>query len=103
MYKINKIKNYKDFATMLEKHTGCSIKIKLMRGKDHIHYQLNDKYGISLGVLCMDDGQPSFAPFVTLETAEDNQYINLKHVPQFDDFAHVLGVFKEIFVETCLE
>lgn len=90
MYKINKIKNYKEFAQLLEEKTGCSIVIQLMNSNNHIHYQLNDKYGMSLGVLCIDDGNPSFAPFATHDTAENYQYINLKYIPQFDDFARLL-------------
>ena len=99
MFEINTIKNYKQFADILEKKTDCSIKINIVDkcGK-HIHYQLNDKYGMSLGVLCIDNGDVSFAPFVTHETAQNDQYINMRYMVQFDDFIKILGIFKEMFV-----
>ena len=98
MYKIEKVNNYKDFARMLEQKTGCSVKIKLMCRTDHIHYQLNDKYDMSLGVLCIDNGVASFAPFTTHETAKNEQYINVEYMPQFEDFVKLLGVFQKLFV-----
>lgn len=101
MYKIYKAKNYKAFAALLEKETGCTVKIELMNSKaDHVHYQLNDKYDMTLGVLCVNDGDVSFAPFETLESASDNQYINVGYMVQFDDFAKLLNVFAKLFVST---
>mgnify|MGYP000875596540 FL=1 len=94
---IIKVKNYKVFAENLKKKTGCNIIIKIMDDKDHYHFQL-DKDGISLGVLCLDKGEASFAPFVTLNTAENDQYINVKYMPMLDDFISVLKVFDELFV-----
>ena len=67
-------------------------------GKDHTHYQLN-KMGISLGVLCIDKGEASFAPFVTHNTAIDDQYINAENLPLFDDFVELLLTFKDMFVD----
>ena len=61
---IIKVKNYKSFAETLRKKTGCEVNIKIMEGKDHYHFQL-DKDGVSLGVLCLNQGEASFAPFVT--------------------------------------
>lgn len=101
MYKINTVKNYKAFAALLEKETGCTVKIKLMDNKaDHVHYQLNDKYDMTLGVLCVDNGDVSFAPFETHESVSNNQYINVQHMVQFDDFAKLIGVFAKLFVST---
>lgn len=94
---IYKVKNYKMFAKQLESKTGCNVEIKLM-GKDHTHYQLN-KMGISLGVLCIDEGEASFAPFVTHNTARDDQYINAENLPLFDDFVELLLTFKDMFVD----
>lgn len=94
---IIKIKNYKVFAETLKKRTKCNVTIRIMKGKEHYHFQL-DKDGISLGVLCLDDGDVSFAPFVTLDTAENDQYINVKYMPMLDDFISVLKVFDELFV-----
>lgn len=73
-----------------------------MNKKDHFHFQLN-KDGISLGVLCLDQGEASYAPFVTLETAQDNQYINVQYMPMLEDFISVLKVFDELFVCECEE
>lgn len=93
---IIKVKNYRAFTETLKKKTGCEINIKLM-GTDHIHYQLL-KDGISLGILCIDKGEASFAPFVNFDTVNDNQYINVQYMPMFDDFIAVLNVFSELFV-----
>lgn len=101
MYKINTIKSYKAFAELLEKETGCTVKIRLMDNKaNHVHYQLNDRYDMTLGVLCIDDGDASFAPFETLDSASDNQYINVQHMVQFDDFVKLLNAFAKLFVST---
>lgn len=100
MYELNKVKNYKQFAELLEEKTGCSIKIQLMeKDGSHVHYQLNDKYDMSLGVLCVNEGDASFAPFETLDSARNDQYINFTHLPQADDMIKVIGVLKTIFVE----
>lgn len=93
---IMKVKNYKAFAETLKKKTGCEVNIKLMSA-DHTHYQLS-KDGISLGVLCIDKGEASFAPFVNHETVNDEQYINVQYMPMLDDFIGVLKVFSELFV-----
>lgn len=94
---IFKVKDYKRFADHLEEKTGCEVAIRLL-GKNHTHYQL-DKRGLSLGVLCVDNGELSFAPFVTHETAQNDQYINAKYIPLFDDFIELLGTLREMFVE----
>lgn len=93
---VMKVKNYKAFAETLKRKTGCDVKIKIM-GQNHEHYQLT-KDGISLGVLCIDKGTASFAPFVDHETAQNDQYINVKYMPMLDDFIAVLKVFGELFV-----
>ena len=93
---IMKVKNYKVFAETLKKKTGCEVNIKLI-DTDHTHYQLS-KDGISLGVICVDKCEASFAPFVTHETAQDDQYINVQYMPMLDDFIGVLKVFSELFV-----
>lgn len=94
---IFKVKNYKIFADILKKKTRCEVIIKIINGKDHYHFQLN-KDGISLGILCLNQGEASFAPFVTHETAKDDQYININYMPMFEDFISVLKVFDEMFV-----
>lgn len=94
---VYKVKNYKVFAKQLEEKTGCDILIRLM-GKDHTHYQFN-KMGLSLGVLCIDHGNASFAPFVTLDTAKNDQYINAENLPLFDDFVMLMKTFREMFVD----
>ena len=93
---IIKVKNYKVFAETLKKKTGCEINIKLMN-TNHTHYQLS-KDGISLGVLCIDDGEASFAPFVNHETVRDTHFINVEYMPMLDDFIKILKIFKELFV-----
>ena len=93
---IMKVKNYKVFSETLKKKTGCEVSIKIL-DKDHFHFQLN-KDGISIGVLCINQGEASFAPFVTLETANNDQYINVQYMPMLDDFIAVLKVFNELFV-----
>lgn len=93
---IMKVKNYKVFAETLKKKTGCEVVIRVLN-KDHVHYQLV-KDGVSLGVLCIDNGEPSFAPFVNHETARDDQYINVAFMPMLEDFIKVLNVFGELFV-----
>lgn len=93
---IYKVKNYKTFATQLGERTGCDVLVRLM-GKDHTHFQFN-KMGLSLGVLCVDKGDVSFAPFVTLDSAKNEQYIDAQNLPLFDDFVELLTVFREMFV-----
>lgn len=94
---IIKVKNYKTFAETIETATGCDVLIKLMGNKNHVHYQLNKK-GISLGVLCIDNGEATFAPFVNLENAQNCQFINMQYMPMLSDFIKVLEVFNEMFV-----
>lgn len=94
---IHKVKDYKVFAKQLEEKTGCDVLIRLM-GKEHTHYQLN-KMGLSLGVLCVNNGTASFAPFVNLDSVQNDQYISVENFPLFDDFVTLLTVFREIFVE----
>lgn len=94
---IMKVKNYKVFAESLRKKTGCEVTIRIMNSKDHYHFQLN-KDGISLGVLCLDQGEASFAPFVTHEDAKNDQFINVEYMPMLEDFISVLKVFEGIFV-----
>ena len=99
---IMKVKNYKAFGEILRKKTDCEINIKLMGDKDHVHYQLS-KDGISLGVLCIDEGEASFAPFVTHANVEDmyeddGAFINVQYMPMLNDFISVLRVFDELFV-----
>lgn len=94
---IMRVKNYKTFADMLKMKTGCDIDIELQDRKNHIHYQLI-KDGISLGVLCIDEGEASFAPFATHDTEDYDQYINVQYMPMLDDFIKVLKVFSELFV-----
>lgn len=93
---IMKVKNYKVFAETLKQKTGCEVNIKIL-SKEHFHFQLS-KDGISLGILCIDQGFASFAPFVTHETAKDDQYINVQYMPMLEDFINVLKVFEELFV-----
>ena len=94
---IIKVKNYRVFAEKLKNMTGCEIIIKIMKEKDHFHFQLN-KDGISLGILCIFQGEASFAPFVTHENVKDDQFINVNYMPMLDDFISVLKVFGELFV-----
>lgn len=68
-----------------------------MNSKNHYHFQLN-KDGISLGVLCLDNGEVSFAPFTSLDEAINKQYISINYMPMLDDFISVLKVFNEMFV-----
>lgn len=96
---IMKVKDYKSFADTLAKASGCKVIIKLMPGKDHVHYQL-EKTGISLGVLCINQGDVSFAPFVTHSTVADSQFINIRFFPFIDDFVDLMRTFKQIFVES---
>lgn len=98
---IYKVKDYKVFANQLAAKTGCDVSIRLM-GKNHTHYQLS-KMGLSLGVLCVDNGEISFAPFVTFDTAKNDQYINAQYLPLFDDFIQLLTIFREMFVEEAKE
>lgn len=93
--KIMQVSNYKVFASTLEARTGCSIRIKIM-GQDHTHYELS-KMGISLGILCIDKGTASFAPFVTHENAQDSQYISIKYFPMLEDFIQVLQTLFDLF------
>lgn len=93
---IMKVKNYKVFGETLKKKTSCDVNIKII-GKDHIHYQLN-RDGVALGVLCIDKGEPSFAPFVSHDTAKNDQYINIQYMPMLEDFISVLKVLDELFV-----
>lgn len=94
---IMKVKNYKKFAETLKKKTGCEVIIRIMNRKNHYHFQLN-KDGIPLGVLCLDQGEVSFAPFVSLDAVTNEQYISINYMPMLDDFIGVLKVFDEMFV-----
>lgn len=93
-----RVKNYRTFSEMLKKKTGCDIIIKIMEiQREHFHFQLN-KDGIAMGVLCIDNGEASFAPFVTHENARNEQFINVQYMPMLEEFISVLKVFSEIFV-----
>lgn len=92
-----KVKNYKAFAETLKKKTDCEVNIKLMNDTNHVHYQLS-KDGISLGILCINNGEVSFAPFSTHENVQNDQYINVRYMPMLDDFICVLKVFSELFI-----
>lgn len=99
MFEVKKVKNYRQFAELLERETGCDIVIQVMNNDStHIHYQMNDKFGMSLGVLCVDEGYASFAPFETLKSALNEQYININHLTQTDDFFKVMSVLGKIFI-----
>lgn len=95
--KIIKVGNFKKYAEELRTQTGCTTEIEVL-GKDHVHYQLN-KDGISLGVLCINEGDVTFAPFVRLDTARDEQYIDMQYMPLFDDLAKLFTIFRAMFVE----
>lgn len=92
---IYKVKNYKTFAEELAEKTKCHVTIQIL-SRNHIHYQLT-KMGISLGVLCINEGEASFAPFENLDSVKNNQFINVQYAPMFDDFVNVLTVFKDMF------
>ena len=96
---LKQVKDYRQFAEMLQRKTGCSVTIEL-KGRDasHVHYQLDDEYGMSLGVLCVQEDSVAFAPFVTHANQRDEQYINLKYMPQFGRFIDLLTVFQKMFV-----
>lgn len=94
---IMKVKNYKVFAEELKKKTNCEVMIRIMNSKDHYHFQLS-KYGVPMGVLCLDCGEASFAPFANFENARDEQYINVKYMPMLDDLISIFRVFDELFV-----
>ena len=94
MFEIKKVENYRQFAEFLEKETGCSIIVELRnREGTHVHFQINDRFGMSLGVLCVDTGDASFAPFEALQSVEDNQFINTNLT--FRDITTVKKVFKK--------
>lgn len=95
------MKNYRQFAELLEQTTKCNVTIQIMRTNEHYHYQLDDRFGMSLGVLCVDKGGISFAPFVTHKTCQDSQFININHAVQFDDFAMILQGFYQC-LKKCL-
>lgn len=99
MFDVKKVKNFRQFGELLEKETGCNVTIRpVNKDGTHTHYQLDDRFGMTLGVLCVDNGYASFAPFETLDSAENNQYINISHLVQVNDFMNVLSVFGKIFI-----
>lgn len=102
MYQIKKYHNYRDFANLLKEKTECDVAIRVMnKSATHIHYGLS-KMGVPIGVLCCDasDGElaVTFAPFVTLDTAQNDMYFNVGYMPMLEDFVKALTAFKEIFV-----
>ena len=94
---IKKTENYKKFANTLGEKTGCDVMIEII-DKNHYHFQLN-KDGISMGVLCVDNGDPSFSPFTTHKTAKNDTFINCRYMPLMNDLTKVLKVLGEMF--TC--
>ena len=88
---IKKKTNYVKFADKLESLTGCDVRYCIMKDKaNHIHYELN-KQGVSLGVLCYDEGELSIAPFRSFDNLPTNEeFIYFNTAPQFSDFADVL-------------
>lgn len=98
MFEINKVKNYKHLAQVIEKETGYSVKIKVME-KNHVHYEIYDGYAMILGTLCVQNEDVSFAPFVTSDNARDCEYINIAHLVQARDFINLIDVFSKMFVE----
>lgn len=99
MFPIDKVKNYQHFAKVIESETGCTVKIKVMSGKNHVHYQIYDRYDMVLGTLCVNDGDVSFAPFRASDEAKDCEYINVVHMVQAADFINLINVFNKMFVE----
>ena len=81
---IKKVMNYKSFGDNLASKTGLDVKIKVIDSyKEHYHYQLS-KDGISLGILCYNEGNMSFAPFERLNGNFSNDcYIELTYAPSF--------------------
>ena len=98
MFKVNKIKSYKKFADSLKQETGFNIKTDIVE-HNHFHFQFTDSYGLSLGVLCVNDGNLSFAPLVTLESAQNGEYIDFDKLPQFGDLSKLFTIFESLFLE----
>ena len=94
---IYKVKDYKKFSEELKMKTGCQVSVQVI-GKNHFHYQLSVD-GMNLGVLCIENGEATFAPFVGHETARNDNYLNLSFLPLYEEFTSLLAVFKSMFVE----
>lgn len=94
---IKKVENYKKFAEILKEKTECDVSIEIVE-KNHYHFQL-DKNGLSMGVLCINEGDPSFAPFSTLKNAKNENFINCSYMPLMEDLSTILEVLCEMF--TC--
>lgn len=94
-----KFKNYKAFAEELKTKTGCdNVNIKLMSGNNHYHFQL-DKMGVPIGIVCYDNGNISFAPFVSHETAHNEQYISMNKFPMLEELIGTMVVLRDMFME----
>ena len=98
MLKINKVKNYRQLAEVIEKETGYSVKIRAI-GVNHMHYEIYDGYDMILGTLCVQNRDISFAPFVTSDNAQDCQYINGTCLVQATEFINFINIFSKMFVE----
>ena len=55
---------------------------------------------MAVGVLCMDDGELSFAPLVSDENAANSQYINFSRLPDFKIVADLMISLMDKFVES---
>lgn len=94
-----KFKNYKVFAEELKEKTGCdSVEIKIMTTNNHYHFQLN-KMGIAIGVVCYDNGNISFAPFVSHDTAHNEQYIAMNKFPMLEELIATMTTLRDMFME----
>lgn len=95
---IIKIKNYNKMADELAEATGLTVNPRVI-GRNHVHYEFK-KGNMAVGVLCMDDGELSFAPLVSDEKAANSQYINFSRLPDFKIVADLMISLMDKFVES---
>lgn len=97
MIEIKKVKDHKVFAEKLAKNTECNVRIKVI-GKNHVHYEFG-KSGVALGILCIDNGTPSFAPLKSFSTVTNDSFVSGEYFSFFDNFSLILNELSSIFVD----
>lgn len=94
---IIKIKNYNKMADELSEATGLVVNPRVI-SKNHVHYEFK-KGNMAVGVLCINEGELSFAPLTSDDKAANSQYISFSRLPDFKIVADLMIVLMGKFVE----
>ena len=99
---LNYAKVGKAYYTKAEQQTLLSLEYMIKSHEEnlpnHVHYEFK-KGNMAVGVLCMDDGELSFAPLASDDKAANSQYINFSRLPDFKIVADLMVALMSKFME----